>query len=398
MALAIAGVRVWDGHAETPSDQPMTVRVEDGRIAAVGTEAALARDAEVVRLPGATALPGLIDAHVHVSLNPGIGPPRRQLELPREQLEREIEERCAAMVRAGITTARDLGGGAWAELDARNRIARGEIPGPRLLCAGQPVTTPGGHCHFWGGEAGGGDAMREVVRRQAERGAEWIKVMATGGVMTKGTRIDATQFDRDELEELVATARALGRPVAAHCHGTAGIRNAVDAGVRTVEHCSWADARGFGHDLDPELVARIAARDVWVSPTVNAGWRRRLRKDGEPSAFARRMAHCLRAVRDAGGRLIASTDAGIPGVEHHRLPEALAVMAELADLSPAEALRSATSASAEALGIERETGALRAGLAADVLVVDGNPLADLAALARPLLVIARGRRIDPARA
>jgi imidazolonepropionase-like amidohydrolase len=305
-----------------------------------------------------------------------------------------MEARALAMLRAGITTARDLGGGAGHELELRDRIARGEVPGPRLLCAGQPVTSPRGHCWFWGGEARGEAELRAVVARQLERGADWIKVMATGGMLTRGSDPLRAQLDVAGLRTVVSAARAGGRRVAAHCHGTPGIRNAVAAGVATVEHCSFSGAEGFGSDFDPGLAHQIAARGVWVSPTVNAGWGGRARRDGTPTRFAERMSRALGALRAAGARFVASTDAGIPNVAHDRLAEGLAVFAELSGLGPSGALRAATSSAAEALDLACETGRLAVGLAADVLVVEGDPLADLGALRRVRLVVARGRPVE----
>ncbi len=304
-----------------------------------------------------------------------------------------MQQRAHAMVQAGITTARDLGGGEWMEMELRDRIAAGELPGPRLLCVGQPVTSPAGHCHFWGGEARGRDAVREVVARQIAKRADWIKVMATGGVFTQGTDVTQPQYDQGELREIVDCASEHGRSVAAHCHGVAGIRNAFGAGVRTVEHCSFAGKDGFGVDFDASFVPEMVRDDVWVSPTVNAGWARRVEKDGAPTPFWERMSACLRALRGAGVGLVASTDAGIPGVHHHQLPEALQAFAQYADLGAVEALRTATSEAARALRIGDETGRLAPGLAADVLVVAGDPTQDLAALQRPQLVLARGQRV-----
>jgi imidazolonepropionase-like amidohydrolase len=198
MAIAICGVRVWDGTAISVPPDRLTIRIEHGRIAAIGAGPELSDDADVIafdaelrsdaRAVGVpTAIPGLIDAHVHLTLDPAIADPRRQLEVSREELETALCSRARAMLRAGITTARDLGGGAWHEIALRDRTLRGEVAGPRLLCAGQPVTSPGGHCCFWGGEASDVAAIRSVVRRQIDRGADWVKVMATGGVMTGNT-------------------------------------------------------------------------------------------------------------------------------------------------------------------------------------------------------------------
>jgi len=233
--------------------------------------------------------------------------------------------------------------------------------------------------------------VRAVVRRQVEHGTDLIKVMATGGVLTAGTKPSDAQFEQHELDAIVAEARAHGRHTAAHCHGTSGIERAALAGARTIEHCSFASEQGFGGAPAPELVTLLARAGSYISPTINTGFARFFAEDGSPGKFATRMGEAYTTLRRAGVPFIASTDAGIPNVAHHRLPEALALFARLAGMRPVEALRAATSECARALGLEGVTGELRAGFAADVLVVDGNPLEDLSALLRPILVIARGR-------
>ncbi|MDJ0867982.1 MAG: amidohydrolase family protein [Myxococcota bacterium] len=393
-ALTLVGARVWDGFGPALASETAAVRVEAGRIAAVGRDAALCEGAEVVDLEGAALLPGLTDAHVHLCLDPAIRSPEEQGAVPVEQRRSAMAARARAMAAAGITTARDLGGPDGEEIRLRDRIDRGELPGPRLLCAGQPLTSPRGHCWFWGGEVDGDAAAEAAIARQAKRGADWIKVMATGGVMTEGTPPQVAQFDRAQLERIVAVARAHGRPVAAHCHGTEGIRLAALAGVRTIEHCSFAGARGFADAADPRVIDLLRAPTLWVSPTINHGWARFREKDGEPTGFARRVRALWRAARGVRAHLVASTDAGIPGVEHHRLPEALAVFADYAELRPVQALRAATSEAARALGLADVTGAIRPGLAADLLAVDGDPIADLDALHAVRLVLARGRRVE----
>jgi imidazolonepropionase-like amidohydrolase len=393
-ALVLTGLRIWDGVSDGYLDGANAIRIEGARIAAIGPARDLTGGAEVRGFDGAAALPGLCDAHVHMTLDATTRPTADQMRTDRASVERAMAERALAMVRSGITTARDLGGGDWLELELRDRIARGEIPGPRLLCAGQPVTSVGGHCHFWGGEAEGEGEICGVARRQIERGADWIKVMATGGVLTKGSSTGAVQFDADEIAAIVAEAHGQGRRVAAHCHGTAGIGNAVAARVQTIEHCSWVGPDGFGSGLDVEIARRMAANAIWVSPTVNAGWRRFLESGERGARFRERMRACFRAMRSAGVRFVASTDAGIPGVHHHRLPEALQVFGRYTELAPIDVLRAATSDAAQALGLSGVTGRLRPGLEADVLVVGGDPLADLAALQAPEAGWARGRPID----
>ena len=395
MPIAITGARVWDGVSASVSEIPLTIRIHNDRIVAIGAEPTLVNEAERVDMPrGSVAIPGLIDAHVHMTLDPAVRSPHDQLETPRDKLWSSMQDRALAMVRAGVTTARDLGGGAWFELTLRDEILAGEIPGPRLLCAGQPVTSPGGHCHFWGGEASSVREIRSVVQRQIEHRSDWIKIMATGGVITKGSSPRAAQFDTASIQAAVEEAGRHGLGVAAHCHGTDGIRNAVQARVRSIEHCSWAGDEGFGTALDEDVARQIGAQPTWVSPTVNSGWTRFLEKDGAESTFLANMRHCFAVLTDGGAKLMASTDAGIPNVAHDALPRSLPVFARFADLSPIETLKTATSGAARGLGVDDETGTLEPGRSADILIVDGSPLDDLGVLERPYCVFARGKLVE----
>jgi imidazolonepropionase-like amidohydrolase len=390
--IAICGVRTWTGAMQSPPNASV-IRITDGLIEAIGSDSELAGNARRIDFDGAFAMPGLIDAHVHMGLDPTKGVAGQAAITPEERTA-AMDRRAEAMVRSGITTARDLGGGDWAELALRDRIARGEIPGPRLLCAGQPLTSPGGHCHFWGGEAGTPDEVRAVLERQLERGVDWIKVMATGGVATKGSTAREPQFDGETLAGVVAQARSAAREVAAHCHGTRGIANAARAGVRTLEHCSFAGARGFGGDYDAAVVATIRREGAWVSPTVNGGWLRRAEHEGRPSDFFERMSNVLRGLVAAGVPLIASTDAGIPGVHHHALVDGLLALGHYADLRGEALLRAATTESARALGLENETGRLAPGLSADILILPEDPRQNPDTLNNPLSVITQGTPIE----
>ena len=391
MQLRIEGARIWDGEAEFTSKIPVSIGISGSEI--VSMEAGLTSQAEEVIEcpPGSVMIPGLIDAHVHLDLDPTIMKPDDQFTPSREDRDLRMIARAQAMVQAGITTARDLGAGEWRELLLRDAIERQEIEGPRLLCVGQPLTIPDGHCHFWGGVADGKAAREEVIARQVDHDVDWIKIMATGGVFTAGTRVDGAQFSESEIEHVVDVAGRAGRAVAAHCHGREGIRNAARAGVRTIEHCSFAGKGGFGVDYDEGVVREIARRTAWVSPTINGNWQNRIHKNGERTDFYRRTRAVLAGLREAGVPLIASTDAGIPGVHHHGLWSGMVAMAHYAALSPRETLCSATSESARALGLENVCGVLRPGLSADLVVLAGDPLKDLGQLSQPLWVVAKGK-------
>lgn len=342
-------------------------------------------------MAGLTVVPGLIDSHVHMTLDPEILSMEKQLAQTDDEIQSKMDTRARQMLYAGITTARDLGGGRWLELRLRDRVRRNEVPGPRLICAGQPLTSENGHCHFWGGVATNNSEIEEVINRQHTHDVDLIKVMATGGMYTKISKPGLAQFSQQQFDFAVRTANNLGYRVAAHCHGTQGISRAAKAGVDTIEHCSWLRQDGSRSTCDKKVAREIAKRKIWVSPTVNAGWARFLAGNAK---FERLLRSLFKTMKDSGIQFIASTDAGIPNVKHHELARSLEVFANLADLNGLETLRTATSNAAQALAIDHVTGTIESGKVADLLFVEGDPLEDLGALQRPALVVSRGTEYE----
>jgi len=257
-----------------------------------------------------------------------------------------------------------------------------------LICAGQPITSPGGHCHFWGGEADSIEEAIEVINRQALASVDLIKVMVTGGSMTPKSRPSDSQFDLDFLLKIVGEAKRLNYPVAAHCHGSDGILKATKAGVSTIEHCSWVGDSGWGRSFDMETAILIAKQGIWVSPTVNSGWARFLESDRFEV-----LRNNFEKMKEVGVRFIASTDAGIPNIFHTDLPAALPVFSEIAGLTNFESLRAATFDAARAIGLSEVAGSIQRGLSADFIIYDRNPLADLNVLKEPKLVVVRGQEV-----
>lgn len=376
-ALTLRGGMVWDGRADALREA--SVVVDEGKIAAIGTGAA---SGTALDISGCTALPGLIEGHAHLCFNAASN--WRAVfdsDTPGRMLLRMVAHG-RTMLEAGITTVRDLGAPTGLAIEIREAFASGLAPGPDLLVSGAPITTTGGHCWFMGGEADGELELRKAVRARVKAGVDWIKVMATGGQMTRGTNTLAAQYSVDELRAVVEEAHRLGRRVAAHCHGTAGIRAAVEAGVDSLEHCSFMGRAGM--DRDDALIDRMAANGTVVSPTISIGYRR-WRDDGQ----RKQRAELTRRLLSAGCRVIASTDCGIPSVPHSALGAGLEVLAELGGLTPVQALRLATSTSAELLGLP-DRGVLEPGRRADLLVVSGDPTRDLAALSRVRYVVKGG--------
>ena len=378
-------VRIWDG--ESGTYRPETaLTIQSDRIVAIGEDDPQARDCS-----GLTVLPGLIDSHVHMVLDPAIHDVEKQLAQSDDDIRKKMPERAASMVKAGITCARDLGGGNWLELELRDRIRTGEIHGPRLVCAGRPITSIEGHCHFWGGAVACTEDAHKVVDENCKKGVDLIKIMATGGMFTAKSHPGRAQFSQDEMTEIISYAHDRDFAVAAHCHGSEGIANAVYAGVDTVEHCSWMDKDGRRGEYLHDVVIEMASRKTWVSPTVNANWSRFMQFNPSHLGVIRQQ---FREMKAAGVKFIASTDAGIPNVRHHDLPRALPVFAQYADMQPVDVLRTATSSAARALNIHNETGTIEVGLAADLLFVEGDPLKDLDVLQKPVCVVAHGVEVQ----
>ena len=393
-SFEISGVQVWRPGSDALDDLSSSLRILEGRFekADSARDRASEVDAlESVDLSGRVIVPGLIDAHVHLELDPALRSPKEQLEVPRELRRRAMARRAGQMLAAGITTARDCGGGFHGEHVVRDAVSRGEVIGPRLLCCGQPLTTPDGHCAFWGGGVTTRVEIDRMVALQVEAESDWIKVMATGGVFTPGSRARDAQFDLSKMLSIVEAAEREERFVGAHCHGTEGIHRAALAGVNTIEHCSWVGRQGWAGDFQEDVAKVILNNGIWVSPTVNRGWQRML--DNPTNGVLHRVRSAYQKMLSMGIPLVASTDAGIPGVYHADLPHALRVFSEIAQLSPAQVLQTATSNAALALGIAQTTGTLAIGRDADVLLLDGNPIDDLSAVTRPVQVYCRGRGV-----
>ncbi|HEY8742333.1 MAG TPA: amidohydrolase family protein, partial [Chloroflexota bacterium] len=258
--------------------------------------------------------------------------------------------------------------------------------GPRILAAGMPITTTGGHLNFCGLEADGVAEVIKATRRLCKGGVDFIKVMATGGGMTPGTNARAPQYSVEELAAIVTEAHRLnGRRVAAHCHATQGIRNAVEAGVHTIEHCSWLHPVE-GLEFDARLVERMVERGTYV--TLTMGSERAAIKPAEQLSEGQRRAvagyephfDLLRRTVRGGVRFVAASDAGVSRTYFGEYPMTLEVLVSRLDIAPMEALRATTGYAAEALGIAGTVGALLPGRQGDAVVVEGNPLTDIRAL------------------
>ncbi|MFF4673989.1 amidohydrolase family protein [Streptomyces sp. NPDC001279] len=371
------------------------VLIEGDSITAVGPREQIVEQAgaDVPRLDfDGTVLPGLIDAHVHLAFDGGPDPVSTLQDSTDEVLFEDMRRRAVQLLFSGVTTARDLGDRNGLALRLAAEINDRRTPGPRIVSAGTPATTRGGHCNFLGGEVSGDTEIRDLVRRNVAAGAGVIKAMATGGGLTKGGPKSAeSQFTAEELSALVDEAHKAGLPVAAHAHGADGIAAAVEAGVDTIEHCTWMAEDG-GLDFRPDVVKQIIDRGIAVCPAVSPHWQMLPRIFGEERAHA--MFELVRRMADSGVRLVAGTDAGVQRADFDGLVPALSFYSHLG-LAPASIIDMATSEAAAALGLGSTTGRIAPGYSADLLLVDGDPLSDLNALKNIRAVIAAGRWYDP---
>jgi len=383
---AITGARLFDGTAEPPKTGHTVVWSGD-RISWIGPDSAADLvDVSVVEADGAAVLPGLIDAHVHLSLDATIDGIDSVAEDAMEVVRARSFDNAARLLAAGITTARDQGspGGVAIEVAAAQRDGR--IVAARIMAAGRGITPTGGHGWMLGVEADGPDAIRRAVATEVERGAEIIKLFPTGGVLGTGSHGYEVVMSADELGAAAEEAHRLGVLVGAHIHGPEGIEMALDAGIDTIEHATGITAA---------QARRAASQGVALVPTLTGIDVMQDQADLLPSDLLERAGEVgaaqsegIRVAIAEGARVLAGTDSGTPFNPPGLLPREMRLLAALG-MGNAGAVAAATSLVADTLRI-KDRGVVRPGAFADLLLVDGNPLDDLTALEHPRLVVQDG--------
>jgi len=372
--------------------------IEGDKIVSVGSaaDAKLSPATQTIDLPNATVLPGLIDAHTHLTFDPAnLGYEGLGISYPREAL---IGARNARVtLEAGFTTVRNVGAGGYSDVALRDAINAGDVPGPRMLVSGPAMGITGGHCddnllapQFHATELGvadGVDAVRHKVRENIKYGADLIKICATGGVMSKGDDPNASQYTREEMKAIVEEAHRLRRKVAAHAHGAEGVSWASDAGVDSIEH---------GHLMDDSSIATLKKNGTYIVPTLYLmDWNREnLGKRNAPDYVVRKMQAVSAVGQDtlkkafaAGVKVAFGTDAAVypHGLNAHEF----AVYVRLG-MSPLQAIQTATIHGADLLGWSSKIGTLEAGKWADLIAVEGDPLKDVTTLERVKFVMKSG--------
>ena len=388
--LVLSGARIIDGTGADPV-RGRSVVVEKGVITAV-VEDARAPRGNGVDLAGHTLLPGLINCHVHLCFGAEADPVRPMREEPVALTAIKALLRARETALAGVTTVRDLGGREYVELAARRAIQEGLIDGPRIVAAGRPVCMTGGHGHWLAREADGPDDARKAVREQLKAGADVIKIIATGGVMTPGVEPGSPQLTLEEMRAAIEEARKAGRRTAAHAMAATGISDAIAAGITSIEH---------GVYLTEEIVAHMRRDGTFLVPTLNApaaiatgglaaGIPEYMVRKSEqvvpPHVASFQLAH------RAGVRIAAGADSGTPLNFHGSLLPELTLMVKHG-MTPLEAIRSATATAADCLGLGQALGRVAPGYAADLIAVAGDPAERIEALGDLRLVLVNGRII-----
>jgi imidazolonepropionase-like amidohydrolase len=396
--FAVRAARAFDG--DRFLHDGATVFVDDGRIAGVeGPHCDVPRGCELQHFDDATILPGLIDTHVHLVADSHDGALDRVPAYDTDQLDAVIDGGLARQLAAGVTTVRDLGDRSWCVVERRDRMSPHDLT-PTIVASGPPITSVGGHCHFLGGAVDGTTAIAAAIRERAERGVDVVKVMASGGFNTPGTKVDEPQFPEDELRLLVDLAHAAGLRVVAHAHALSAVEQVIDVGADGIEHFSCMTATGMQHTDD--VLQRVAAAGTPVSLTMGVDPAFALSPPPHIAAFlaergfdvpmmlAQRQEAQERVCR-SGVRLLCGTDAGIGnGKPHGILGQSVAEHVDRGLALPL-ALAGATSFAAEACGLASTKGRLRPGLEADLLVVAGDLATNVTALARPVQIWVRGQ-------
>lgn len=381
--MIVRDARILDGTGEVYEEASLRFDPESGRVEAVG-DAEPRDDEPIFDLGGKTVVPGLVDAHVHFSLS-GEASVADVVSMSDAELMLTETVNARETLEAGVTGVRAMGA---RDLDVvlAEHVERGDVPGPRMVANCRSITITGGHGHHLGREVDGSTECRTAVREQIKQGAQFVKFMATGGVTTPGTDPNSPAFTDAEMDALVDEAHRRGVHAAAHAHGAEGARAAVRAGVDTLEH---------GTFLDEETVDLLVAEDVTLVPTLSAPHHivrnadyatdESLRKTND---VYERHVESFRMAVEAGVDVAGGTDAGTPFNYHGTNAAEISFMAEYA-MEPMDAIVAMTGRSAEVVGLD-DAGTLESGSYADFLVLDDDPLDDVAAIGDPRTVVKGG--------
>ena len=375
---------------ERKINERIDIIVKDGIIKEIGKniEDMKYRDAERLDLSGKYLLPGLINSHVHLFLDGSVNVMASLQEDAGVKLLKAANF-AYDFLKSGVTTVRDLGGVNYLDLSLREAINRGIIDGPRYLVSGKPIVMTGGHGYFFAREADGPDEVRKAARENLKKGVDVLKFMATGGVLTPGVEPGSPQLTYEEMKAGIEEAHKAGKKAAAHAQGNEGIKNAIRAGIDSIEH---------GIFLDDEAISMMIDRGTYLVPTLSAGYL--IAEEGKEAGIPAYTVEKSKRVMDPyyksfrlacerGAKIAFGTDAGTPLNFHGPVTLEMKLMVKHG-LKVWDAIRAATIVAAELLGMDDKIGSVEVGKFADLVVLDGNPLEDLDVFTIPNLVMKDG--------
>ena len=380
MTIAFLDGRVFVGdgrileHATVLVEGERIVKVEEGNVA-------VPYDAHKIPLDGRTLLPGIIDCHVHLCLDASPDPITSIIGGSQSMIALKAAQFARQTLMAGVTSVRDMGASHGVDLTIRDAIHSGMIPGPRMLASGQMICMTGGHGWQMGREADGPFEVMKAAREQIRAGADLVKFMATGGILTEGVEPGSEQFTEEELHAGIQEAHKAGKKTATHAQGTQGILNALRAGIDSIEH---------GVYLNEETIALMIKQEVPLIPTISALYNILDKgvEAGIPSFAVEKTLkvkpfhlESVRLAREAGVAVAMGTDAGTPFNLHGDNLSEIKLLVD-SGFSPIKAIESGTGIAARVLGVEKKLGTIEEGKLADLLVVEGNPLDDVSILTK----------------
>jgi imidazolonepropionase-like amidohydrolase len=401
--IALKAARLFDGKSKTLLPNGV-VLVQGNKIIAVGSNLAVPNDAQVIDLGDATLSPGFIDAHTHLTMdfysNSYDELRLKTLEESEPQMAFKSIPHARATLSAGFTSVRDVGSQFFLDVALRNAIAAGVVEGPRMLVATKGIGATGGHfdrsdgfrdnlfgrqMDYTDGIADGPEAIRKAVRYEVKNGADVIKAAVSGGVLSLTDEVDVPQFSPEEMKMLVEESHRLRKKVAVHCHGDTAAREAINAGVDSIEHGSF---------LKPETLQLMKQKGTYLTPTLIAAEWIMGKIDKYPPAVQEKAraatearAEMFRNAVRIGVKISFGTDAGV--FPHGENAKEFALMTGLG-MKPIDALISATSVDADLLGVAAKVGMLEKGKLADIIAMPGDPTADITATERVSFVMKDG--------